>query len=80
MRKDYKIGIGFLKGDSDPYTTITAYSATGHSASFRTHRVKSDESPDWNSVFNAGCGDISISECGTVILAQIHSVVTRVTV
>ena len=46
---------GSGKGDSDPYTKITAYSTTGYSKSFQTHRVKGNENPNWNSIFNAGC-------------------------
>lgn len=46
---------GFLKGDSDPYTTITAYSSRGRSVSGQTRYIQGDESPDWNHWFNAGC-------------------------
>lgn len=47
---------GFLKGDSDPYTKITAYSSTGHSASGKTRYIQGDESPRWNYRFRPGCG------------------------
>ena len=47
---------GFLKGDSDPYTRITAYSSTGHSASGKTRYIQGDESPTWNHRFRPGCG------------------------
>lgn len=47
---------GFLKGDSDPYTKIRAYTSTGYSESGRTRYIQGDESPTWNHRFNAGCG------------------------
>lgn len=46
---------GFLAGDSDPYTRVTAYTASGQTSSVQTTHDQGDESPEWHHVFNAGC-------------------------
>lgn len=47
---------GWFKGDSDPYTVISAYTASGYRENGRTSYRQGDESPVWNHNFDATCG------------------------